>query len=529
MMKKLYIAAFSLAVSLPIAAQDTYESARLLGSDLNGTARYVAMGGAMDALGADISTISSNPAGIGLFRHSNASVSLGFVTQQDAREFDGKKKTTMSFDQAGFVYSTRLSRTSFVNFAFNFHKSRNFNQILSAANSLKECSQNGLTYDKALENDYYFDTNRQDEAIGYYSSGEVSWAYSQSDYINANVLMADVETHLKDKSADWIFYNDANAYTFDRAHRGWINNFDFNISGNVNDRFYWGFTVGVKDVRYRGYSEYGESLVDLVDQPVGSVVTGDERKITGTGLDVTAGVIIRPIEDSPFRFGFSIATPTWYDLTSKNDTHMMNNSEVGYWDKGHSSNDYDFKFYTPWKFGVSLGHTISNQVALGLGYEYSDFSTATNRVNKGASYWYEDYGYSPSYTDEAMKRNTEKSLKGVHTLKAGVEVKPIPEFAVRVGYNYLSSPYEESGVRDMRLESPGVAYSSTTDYVNWKDTHRFTCGVGVKLNAVNIDLAYQYSGTKGDFHPFQPYEGNTGVTEVKNYRHQVLLTLGYTF
>ena len=64
-MKKLYIAAFSLAVSLPIAAQDTYESARLLGSDLNGTARYVAMGGAMDALGADISTISSNPAGIG--------------------------------------------------------------------------------------------------------------------------------------------------------------------------------------------------------------------------------------------------------------------------------------------------------------------------------------------------------------------------------------------------------------------------------------------------------------------------------
>lgn len=182
-MKKLYIAAFSLAVSLPIAAQDTYESARLLGSDLNGTARYVAMGGAMDALGADISTISSNPAGIGLFRHSNASVSLGFVTQQNAREFDGKKKTTMSFDQAGFVYSTRLSRTSFVNFAFNFHKSRNFNQILSAANSLKECSQNGLTYDKALENIYYFDTNRQDEAIGYYSPGEVSWAYSQSDYI----------------------------------------------------------------------------------------------------------------------------------------------------------------------------------------------------------------------------------------------------------------------------------------------------------------------------------------------------------
>ena len=50
MMKKLYAAALMMAVVLPVAAQDTYESARLLGSDLNGTARYVGMGGAMEAL-----------------------------------------------------------------------------------------------------------------------------------------------------------------------------------------------------------------------------------------------------------------------------------------------------------------------------------------------------------------------------------------------------------------------------------------------------------------------------------------------
>ena len=254
-MKKLYIAAFSLAVCLPAAAQDTYESARLLGSDLNGTARYVGMGGAMDALGADLSTISSNPAGVGLFRHSTASVSFGFVSQQDVQEFDGKKKTTMSFDQAGFVYSVRMNRASFVNFAFNYHKSRNFNQILSAANALSGCSQNGLTYHKALNDIYYFGLNNQNDAMGYYSSNQVSWAFSEADYLNANVLMCDVAKHIADKDADWVYYNDANAYTFDRAHRGWISNFDINISGNVNDRFYWGLTVGLKDVNYKGYSE----------------------------------------------------------------------------------------------------------------------------------------------------------------------------------------------------------------------------------------------------------------------------------
>ena len=84
MKRKVCFAALAMAVILPVAAQDTYESARLLGSDLNGTARYVGMGGAMDALGADLSTISTNPAGIGLFRHSHASISLSkpFVVHQ---------------------------------------------------------------------------------------------------------------------------------------------------------------------------------------------------------------------------------------------------------------------------------------------------------------------------------------------------------------------------------------------------------------------------------------------------------------
>jgi opacity protein-like surface antigen len=168
-------------------------------------------------------------------------------------------------------------------------------------------------------------------------------------------------------------------------------------------------------------------------------------------------------------------------------------------------------------------------VAIGAGWEFSDYSASANRVNKSDHYWYDGYSYSPSYIDEPMKRNTEKSLKGVHTLKAGVEFKPVPEMAVRFGYNYVSSPYEKDGMRDMTIDSPGVAYASTTDYVNWQDTHRITCGLGYKVSGVNIDLAYQYNTTNGDFHPFQPYAGNTGVREVSNKRHQLLLTLGYTF
>ena len=88
MKKIIAMAALGMAI-LPAAAQETYENAKVAWGDLNGTARYVGMGGAMEALGADISTIGTNPAGIGLFRKSSASLSLGMVSQQDAQSFGG--------------------------------------------------------------------------------------------------------------------------------------------------------------------------------------------------------------------------------------------------------------------------------------------------------------------------------------------------------------------------------------------------------------------------------------------------------
>ena len=87
-MKKSYILIALMMIYVgSLNAQETYENARISSTDLNGTARYVGMGGAMDALGADLSTISTNPAGIGLFRSSQAKLSFGVVSQADAESF----------------------------------------------------------------------------------------------------------------------------------------------------------------------------------------------------------------------------------------------------------------------------------------------------------------------------------------------------------------------------------------------------------------------------------------------------------
>lgn len=182
---------------------------------------------------------------------------------------------------------------------------------------------------------------------------------------------------------------------------------------------------------------------------------------------------------------------------------------------------------------------MSNVLALGATYEYSDYSTIDNCVIDGSYYdpWYGDV-YDSSSSDDTMNSHTKSTLKGVHTLKLGAELKVLPTLALRAGYNYLSAVFDEFGFRDGSIESPGVGYATSTNYTNWKATNRFTCGLGFQASKnFSVDLAYQYSQTDGDFYPFMSYDGDTNpanncvvnATQVSHKRHQLMATLTYRF
>ena len=543
-MKKIFLSACLLSLFMAHAhAQETYENTKLIDNDLNGTARYVGMGGAMEALGADISVINSNPAGIGLFRRSSGSVSFGLVSQDGASSFKYGNKTNASFDQAGFVYSMRDGRRTFINFGFNYHKSKNFDYILNAASGLNGASQHKLSYMKALANENNLDKT---------SSGwRGKFAYtSQLDNLYYNTLMM--------TSSDGFFYNDASRYAFGRAETGYIGEYDFNSSVNVNDRVYLGVTVGIHDVHYTGHSLYNEALVNLNNQTAGDITVNDERRITGTGYNASFGIIFRPVDASPFRIGLSVTTPTLYDLKTSNYTYLINNTKAdgggklqGDYPNYTTGESYEFKLFTPWKFGVSLGHTVGNYLALGASYEYADYSRLDTRVNDGydVDYWGDVYEHSSS--DEPMNRHTRETLKAVSTFKIGAEAKVMPNLAVRAGYNYVSPMFKKEGYKDGNIDSYGSNYSSATDYTNWEATNRYTVGVGYTLGKMSFDLAYQYAQANGKFHPFadsyldytypgQDSNGNdvtmtesldnyADAVKVSNKRNQLLLTLTYRF
>ncbi len=531
MMKKntkyLMLAAMGL-LTAPAVAQETYQDTKMAENDLTGTARYVGMGGAMEALGADISTISTNPAGIGLFRKGQVSVSASVLAQGDDNSatigngswnlsLNDAKKSRASFDQVGFVWSTSgAGRASYVNVGFNFHKSANFGQILSAMGNLNGASQNKLTAAKYA----YMERN--------------NWSRNDKGYIWTGVDKG-YETLLGYNADGGINTVDGKSFLYGQYQRGYIGEYDFNISGSIKNRVWLGVTFGLHDVHYRSNASYAEELVDNA-----ASISKEQLKITGMGFDVKFGAIVRPIESSPFRIGAYVHTPVFYDLTMRSavDLGLIDSDDHTYSYSG--STDYDFRLNTPWKAGVSLGHTVANCLALGATYEYAWYNHMDNRIKDGGYYdYYYDTYYETSSSDKYMNDHTRETLKGVSTLKLGVEYKPISMLALRVGYNYVSPMFSENGVRNQSVPSYGTANATSSDYTNWKATNRITAGVGFSYEKLFVDLAYQYSTRKGEFSPYMSYykdetvpndqDNIVGYTPVKSNRHQVLMTVGYKF
>ena len=267
MMKKLF-AVCGLIGALAANAQDAYDVSRIIGSELNGTARFVGMGGAMGALGGDISVMGTNPAGIGIYRRNDFSLSFGLNNTAAESNFNGntmkEDRTKASFDQFGFVYSHHVGNETslrFVNFGFNYHKSKNFNKLFSMGGMLDGFSQ---SWQLAHE------MNWHNEVLD--PSGEyvVNYNYfANSDYFRKNLL--DAKNPYKDYwggmpvlgilgattgLVDWpegesgILGWDGYSNRYYSEEKGGISQYDFNLAFNVEDRFYFGFTLGLYDLSY---------------------------------------------------------------------------------------------------------------------------------------------------------------------------------------------------------------------------------------------------------------------------------------
>jgi opacity protein-like surface antigen len=521
------ITIFLLLAATGAGAQTIYDGTDLTRSDLTGTARFVGMGGAMSALGGDLSTMGTNPAGIGIYRSNDAAITFGYSMNNTDSKYDGNSfsagKNHFGFDQAGFVFSTKvgnLTSLRYLNFGFNYHKRNSLYKNMTMQGMMGTFDGVNISqvhYMAQQASDFSSWVTHPITSSDIFEDAEAGWLGAlgvQSGYVHNRNFGSYVPSEV-----DGFFIS---------RERGGVDQYDFNMSMNFNDRVYLGLTLNAYDVNYDKYALWDERYATGEGYAMNTY-----SKIKGSGFGLQIGAIVRPFETSPLRIGLAIHTPAWYRLTYTTGALMggidllNNNYELVYYPDidtydilgGDANRDYELQ--TPWLFNLSLGYTIGSKLAVDAEYEYEDYSSMGFKYPEGDEMEYE--------TGEAKA-----NLKGVHTLRAGLEYKPTTAFALRLGYNYSTTAYQNDAMKWL----PQNSLNTDTDFTNTKAMQTFTAGLGYRGKRFYADLAYKLNAYKADFYPFFNEIATAAdrvaivtpaATEVSNLRHQVLLTLGIRF
>lgn len=539
MKKKLVIMALAVLCLGSANAQTVYDAAKIAGRELNGTARFVGMGGAMSALGGDISTIRTNPAGIGIYRSNDLMTTFGYSLTSTESNYESNKfnmdKARWTFDNLGFVLSTKFgNRTNlrYFNVGFNYQKRNSFYKNMTMQGLL------GTFEGQYVSQVRYMAQQATDAQRNLHDQWGEQLIYGSNDIYTDNAAgwlgaMGYQGCLIEEKGDDNLHYydpiipNEVDGYFLSRE-RGGINEYDFNMAFNINDRFYLGVTVGAYDVDYSKYSLYDEDYGTGEGYALNSY-----NRIHGTGIDLKLGAIVRPFEYSPLRIGLAVHTPTFYKLTyttgallqadlffdGKPETERV---PVDTYEKmGGRDMDREFDLVTPWLVNASVGYTVGNNLALDAEYEYENYSNM--------KFKYPEDGSEMAWETAEVGMN----LKAVHTVKVGMEYKPVSAFSIRAGYNFSSAAFKKEAIKAL----PANSINTDTDFANTQDMNTFAVGIGYRGSAFYADLAYKLDTYKADFYPFyneiETEEGwmlvTPPATKVTTSRSKVMLTVGYRF
>lgn len=555
-MKKIFFSAFALALLGigQVSAQDVYTVESLSRRGLDGDARFVGMGGAMSALGANLSAMHSNPASTGIYRHNDCSVSAGFETTPGAR-IVGPNNTRGVFNQCGMVFACQMDGSSalkYVNFGFNFKRN----------NSLKSyIGLDGVTmpsYNIGGENvpmsqtwqfadlccDVYDDVGG--DYLNMQNSTHCGYTTPMSDLAYQTYMIDpyDEQGNLinKDPNAKVAGYDtySARSYNYHRAQWGAVDEYDINLSMNFNEQFYIGASFGVQSLNAYSALLYEEDL--LVAGGKGYYGMANEESISGRGYNGKFGIIARPLAENPLRLGFSITTPTLLRLTSSKYL-AMNHEEWGddrdnrqVINKEFRPEDglvHTYRIRTPWRLNASLATTVGNRVALDAEYEFTNFSSADVRYSNTNSHTGGSYR-----SDLALKGEINECLQNIHIVRVGAEARLSKEVALRVGYNYESSPYQQSAYRNNFVNDESYLYAVNTDYVNLGSTNRVSFGLGYSCNFCYFDAAYVFETRAAKVSAFHFSADDDNICSALNAlpavktdldRHQFQVTFGLRF
>ncbi|HQN98908.1 MAG TPA: hypothetical protein PKU86_05605, partial [Bacteroidales bacterium] len=301
-MRKISLMGFLLLATVMVFGQNATDALRYSSVNYFGTTRFMSMGGAFGAVGADFSVLSTNPAGLGLYKSSEVTFTPLIYQGQTKSSYWANKteddRYNFAFSNMGAVLTFQFPgqletpHWRYVQFGFGVNRLLDFHNRIMIE---------GFNNDNSLLTSYV-------------------------EYANQYGIERNSPEELAER-ANLIFYDTATQrYYCDMPDGGVLQRKSISTEGSMNevvlsaaanyaDKLYVGLTFGFPYFRYYESSLYSEKDIEDRNEFFRSFTLRQQLETTSTGFNLKAGVIVRPLDW--LRLGVAYHSPMFF--TDMND------------------------------------------------------------------------------------------------------------------------------------------------------------------------------------------------------------------
>ena len=440
-----------------------------------GSARYVGMGGAMTAIGGDPSAAMVNPAGLGLYRRSEISVSIDETIDntQQVGSNDTYQRTRFAAPQISAIWAWGNSQKQrglvYNNFMFSLNRLANFNRdiVVKGAGMGMVPTICNITNDEGGVSEEFLVNKPWDNV-------EIGWL----SILGYEAYLIDPIENNKWKPA--VDFTDG---SLSISETGTSDQYTLSWAGNISNQWYIGIGLNIPTINYTKHT----SLREENKQNSSSAELKSMFHVSGVGVSGSFGLIYRPIQ--ALRIGASLQTPTILSL-SRQSTGDMYSTIAGqkYEVLTPESGVMDIDIASPLRTSVSIAGQMGKIGLIAVQYDYA-------------------------HSNE---------MEDIHTLRIGAEAQMTRGLFLNAGYVYESSFMKEDpkwllGYNEIRTDMD-YRYTAATQYAS--------AGIGYRSDVVVAQLAYQYGWQT--IHQYASEE-QALPCYVDSHTHRIVATLAWRF
>lgn len=438
------------------------------------SARVSALGGAFVSLGADLSSMSINPAGLGMYRSSALAISADISTARTTNAFNpsGSSHTNFSFNQVGLALNLYQGSGALASFTF------------------------GFAYNKLADLNYTqnYKWSGDNVTIGEFFAEQMwgvpeSWLGTDSDAFRNNDILVDewggvlaYQTYLIDPV---VGADNTTSYIvpgvpldmsinpqFSARSRGSVGEYTFSGGLNFANILYVGATLGIQDINQSLNYYYCENYTPASNSA--SVLRGMEYMPSvstyGSGINFKIGAILRPIPS--LRLGVAYHTATVVDIIR--DYYTLMNTSFG------NSDHYTAQSLVN---SFSWGYSSPNKLLLGASVQLGEKAMLSVDYDM---VWYDNISFHTGYKDinAAMDASTKLDFGKSNNLRVGLEVRPLSRLYLRGGYALYGSPFNDEVEKYIDKGDPFYGYYKT-------HSENYSLGLGWRFaGGSSLDVAW---------------------------------------